>query len=104
MSKRYEQWGYESYRDNETGLVASNHIEVMNEQDQKIKELEHRLSNCIELPCIQKRTIYPDINSMRTKEEWYVVFKKEGYRNEIFTIKCGSELSAKKELEELKNG
>lgn len=48
MSKRYEQWGYESYRDKETGLVASNHIEVMNEQDQKIKDLEHRLSNCIE--------------------------------------------------------
>lgn len=54
MSKRYEHLHYCEYRDTETGLVASNYVEVMNEQDQKIKELEHRLSNCIELPKYEK--------------------------------------------------
>lgn len=48
MSKRYEHLHYCEYRDTETGLVASNYVDVMNEQDQKIKELEHRLANCIE--------------------------------------------------------
>lgn len=48
MSNRYEHLHYCEYRDTETGLVASNYVEVMNEQDQKIKELEHRLANCIE--------------------------------------------------------
>ena len=48
MSNRYEHLHYCEYRDTETGLVASNYVEVMNEQDQKIKDLEHRLSNCVE--------------------------------------------------------
>jgi hypothetical protein len=48
MSNRYEHLHYCEYRDTETGLVASNYVEAMNQQDQKIKELEHRLSNCIE--------------------------------------------------------
>lgn len=48
MSKRYEHLHYCEYRDTETGLVASNYVEVMNEQDQQIKDLEHRLSECIE--------------------------------------------------------
>lgn len=48
MSNRYEHLHYCEYRDTETGLIASNYVDVMNEQDQKIKELERRLSNCIE--------------------------------------------------------
>ena len=44
MNKRYEHLHYCEYRDTETGLVASNYIEVMNEQDQKIKELEAKLA------------------------------------------------------------
>lgn len=56
MSKRYEWINGETYcdsdqmYDNETGnktqpvYVA----DLLNEQDQKIKDLEHRLSNCIE--------------------------------------------------------
>ena len=58
MSKRYEWINGETYcdsdqmYDNETGnktqpvYVA----DLLNEQDQKIKELEHRLANCIDLP------------------------------------------------------
>ena len=45
---RYEQYGYESFKDTKTGDIMYDFIDVMNEQDQKIKELEHRLSNCIE--------------------------------------------------------
>jgi hypothetical protein len=48
MSNRYEHLHYCEYRDTETGLIASNYVDVMNEQDQKIKDLEHRLSKCIE--------------------------------------------------------
>ena len=48
MSKRYDLIGYCSYRDNETGKVSDNFVGLLNEQNQKIKDLEHRLSNCIE--------------------------------------------------------
>lgn len=48
MSNRYEHLHYCEYRYTETGLVASNYVDVMNEQDQKIKDLEYRLSNSIE--------------------------------------------------------
>ena len=44
MSNRYEHLHYCEYRDTETGLVASNYVEVMNEQDQKIKDLEAQLA------------------------------------------------------------
>ena len=43
MSKRYELIGYCSYRDTETGVIGDNFVGVLNEQDQKIKELEAKL-------------------------------------------------------------
>lgn len=46
--ERYELIGYCSYRDTETGVVGDNFVELLNQQDKEIKELEHRLSNCIE--------------------------------------------------------
>lgn len=52
--ERYELIGYCSYRDTETGVIGDNFVEVLNQQDQKIKNLEHRLSNCIELPKYKK--------------------------------------------------
>ena len=52
--ERYELIGYCSYRDTETGVIGDNFVGVLNEQDQKIKYLEHRLSNCIELPKYKK--------------------------------------------------
>ena len=48
MSNRYDLIGYCSYRDNETGMVSDNFVGVLNEQDKKIKELEHRMAKCIE--------------------------------------------------------
>lgn len=52
--ERYELIGYCSYRDTETGVIGDNFVGVLNEQYQKIKYLEHRLSNCIELPKYKK--------------------------------------------------
>ena len=45
--ERYELIGYCSYRDTETGVIGDNFVGVLNEQDQKIKELEKAL----ELAC-----------------------------------------------------
>lgn len=41
MSKeRYEQWGYESFKDNKTGEIYDNYIDLLNQQNQRIEELE----------------------------------------------------------------
>ena len=48
--ERYELIGYCSYRDTETGVISDNFVGVLNEQDQKIKELEKAL----ELACEQR--------------------------------------------------
>lgn len=46
MSKeRYEQWGYESFKDNKTGEICDNYIDLLNQQDQRISELEEQLKN-----------------------------------------------------------
>ena len=42
-TSRYEQLGYCEYRDVKTGLVASNYIEVMNQQSNRIADLEAKL-------------------------------------------------------------
>lgn len=44
MSKRYDLIGYCSYRDNEIGKISDNFVGVLNEQDQKIKDLEDKLA------------------------------------------------------------
>ena len=41
---RYELIGYCSYRDTETGVIGDNFVGVLNEQDQKIKDLEAQLA------------------------------------------------------------
>ena len=46
MSKeRFEQWGYESFKDNKTGEIYDNYIDLLNQQDQRIAELEKQLKN-----------------------------------------------------------
>lgn len=45
MSKeRFEQWGYESFKDNKTGEITNDFLGVMNKQDQKITDLESKLA------------------------------------------------------------
>ena len=42
--ERYELIGYCSYRDTETGVIGDNFVDILNEQDQKIKDLEAELA------------------------------------------------------------
>ena len=117
MSNRYEHLHYCEYRDTETGLIASNYVDVMNEQDQKIKNLEHQLANCIIKPKFNVTdTIFVIVNDnieeyfvdeilLRNKGTlwaYYDICKKTEIteKNEIFA----TEAEAKTKLEELKNG
>lgn len=43
MSKRYLQWGYDSFKDTKTGEISDNHIHLLNQQDQRIAELEEQI-------------------------------------------------------------
>ena len=43
MSKRYLQWGYESFKDNKTGEICDNYIDLLNQQSEQISELEEQL-------------------------------------------------------------
>lgn len=48
MSKeRYKRWGYESFKDNKTGEICDNYIDLLNQQSQRIAELEEQLKNAI---------------------------------------------------------
>lgn len=38
--ERYELIGYCSYRDTETGVIGDNFVDILNQQDKRIKELE----------------------------------------------------------------
>ena len=42
--ERFELIGYCSYRDTETGVIGDNFVELLNQQDQKIKELKQQLA------------------------------------------------------------
>lgn len=43
--ERYELIGYCSYRDTETGVIGDNFVDLLNRQDQKIKDLEYKLAD-----------------------------------------------------------
>lgn len=116
MSNRYEHLHYCEYRDTETGLIASNYVDVMNEQDQKIKDLEHRLSNCIEPKFKIGQEVYL-LDSTKVKITGYKIINFDNLET-LYRIKDGeltfgnipeNELFATKKdarakLEELKNG
>lgn len=44
MSKRYLQWGYDSFKDTKTGEISDNHIHILNKQAERIAELEEQLT------------------------------------------------------------
>lgn len=89
---------------------------VLNEQDRKIKELEHRLANCIE----PKFKIGQVVYAFFTKEEiykgqidafdyytnTYLIFPNEDIGNEWIpaSMVFATLKEAKSKLEELKNG
>ena len=75
MSKeRYKQWGYESFKDNKTGEIYDNYIDLLNEQSQRIAELEEQLKDAI----VPKFKI--------GQEVFYVVDKYEFKSGEILEI------------------
>jgi len=41
--ERYELIGYCSYRDTGTGVIGDNFVDILNQQDKRIKELEGRI-------------------------------------------------------------
>lgn len=45
MSKRYLQWGYDSFKDNKTGEICDNYIDLLNQQSEQIAKLEEQLKN-----------------------------------------------------------
>ena len=89
---------------------------VLNEQDQKIKELEHRLSNCIE----PKFKLNQEVYAFFTKEEiykgqidafdyytnTYLIFPNEDIGNEWIpaSMVFATLKEAKAKLEDMKNG
>lgn len=94
MSKRYLQWGYDSFKDTKTGEISDNHIHLLNQQAEQISELEEQLKNAITLPVKIGDKIYVvpsetnfKINNIHHKErnriyEWEVHeirFSKYGY-------------------------
>lgn len=43
--ERYVQWGYESFKDNKTGEIDYDYIKLLNQQAERIAELEEQLKN-----------------------------------------------------------
>ena len=41
--ERYELIGYCSYRDTETGVISDNFVDILNQQDKRIKELKGKI-------------------------------------------------------------
>lgn len=105
MSKeRFEVFGHIIKDNEQMPSLLDNHQATirLNKFNQRIAELEEQLKNAIVLPCIKKHTTYLDIDSGFVEVAWYVIFKQNGYSDEIFTIKCRSEEDAIKELNALK--
>lgn len=85
MSKvRYKQYRYESFKDTKTGDIRYDFIDVMNEQDNKIQELEKQLQKkdkrikelkkSLKLACeavFDEILPYQEIQEMKTKHNKY---------------------------------
>lgn len=71
MSKeRFEQWGYESLKDNKTGEIYDNYIDLINQQDQRIAELEEQLKDLQEKEKVISREFA--IEQLRKVKEWVI--------------------------------
>lgn len=111
MSKeRFEQWGYESFKDNKTGEIHDNYIELLNQQDQRITELEEQLKKkpkynvgdrvyIINEDYEVERDFIESIDIDTDGIEYYTeMYSICWYENELFTTKAEAEAK----LEELK--
>ena len=91
MSK-YELIGYCSYRDTETGVISDNFVGLLNEQDQKIKDLETKLAEKDEL-------LKQKIGDMKSTD-FIKMCIKSGY---VVEAKENDNQTAIVELEKVKN-
>lgn len=70
MSKRYLQWGYDSFKDTKTGEISDNHIHLLNQQAERIAELEEQLKNSVRPKFKVNDRIFVIVNN--EVEEYYV--------------------------------
>ena len=71
MSKeRFEQWGYESFKDNKTGEITNDFLGVMNKQDQKISDLEAKLAE-------SEKEVERLNLEFETQEDWQAKWQKQ---------------------------
>lgn len=82
MSNRYEHLHYCEYRDTETGLIAGNYVDVMNEQDQKIKDLEAKLAESKEMLKNTHKAL-----ERRNKERQEYISKYRYWKGECYELK-----------------
>ena len=90
--ERYELIGYCSYRDTETGVISDNFVGLLNEQDQKIKDLETKLAEKDEL-------LKQKIGDMKSTD-FIKMCIKSGY---VVEAKENDNQTAIVELEKVKN-
>ena len=89
---RYDLIGYCSYRDNETGFVADDFVNILNQQDKKIKELEEQLETTEQmrqelidegLKCEQQHIKNQNQKAIECLKEVKESFRSEGYFDEF---------------------
>ena len=77
MSKRYLQWGYDSFKDTKTGEISDNHIHLLNKQAERIAELEEQLKNAIVLPKYEKGQKIYSISGKKILEGYFQCFNDD---------------------------
>ena len=91
MSKeRFEQWGYESFKDNKTGEICDNYVDLLNKQSQRIAELEDKW-NKIKVSIFDRCEFYNDL-------------VEDGYANECSKAKQYLLNEIYDEIQELEKG
>lgn len=118
MKNRYEQWGHESFIDNETKEVSGDFIELMNKQNEIIADLEAKLAESEENKLLAENCIKNLTNKIQEKEEDYGYLKRIShelglqnidYEKQVALLKSSEKCLAenvkqlKQQLEEEKN-
>lgn len=90
MSKRYLQWGYDSFKDTKTGEISDDHIHILNKQAERIAELEAKLAESEE----NNKLLEMQLQDMeRSKLSW-----ENQYFTLYNTLKNYREVTEKKHL------
>ena len=101
MSKRYLQWGYESFKDTKTCEIYDNHIDLLNQQDKRIKELKEENQQLKQKVNDWKQRFEASEKRYQTLQEHFV--KVINLKNDkIKQLKQAQKQLAIEELEKLK--